>query len=113
MAAAARIASSSAWAVGSRSMMVRLNAEAMRAFSRTMTQPIGTSPAACAARACSSARSMKEATLVLPSDLCYQPLDIHGCVMDRKSEDNGRLPGERIAKVMARAVLTSRREAED
>src|SRR5262245_22406457 len=93
-------------------MMVRLNADAMTPFSRTMTQPIGTSPAACAARACSSARSMKEVTLVPPFDLCYQPLDIHGCAMDRKSEDT-RLPGERIAKVMARAGLASRREAED
>src|SRR5262245_64781235 len=32
--------------------------------------------------------------------------------MDRKSEDK-RLPGERIAKVMARAGLASRREAEE
>src|SRR5581483_8219408 len=75
-AAAARIASISQWAVGSRSASVRLPARAITAPSRTTTQPTGTSPASAAARASSSARSMKEAMeeamLVDPAEFCYQ-----------------------------------------
>ena len=74
MAAAARIASISQWAVGSRSASVRLPARAITSPSRTITQPIGTSPAAPAARASSSARSMKEGKLVVVTELCYQAI---------------------------------------
>src|ERR1043165_781642 len=60
VAAAARIASISACAVGSRSRTVRLPARANTAPSRTIMAPIGTSPAASAARAAASASSMKD-----------------------------------------------------
>jgi 23S rRNA pseudouridine2605 synthase len=48
---------------------------------------------------------MNEATLVSPPELCYQP-----AIMSDKSKSE--IPGERIAKVMARAGLASRRQAE-
>src|SRR5262245_992516 len=74
-----------------------------------MTQPTGTSPAACAARASSIAASMNDgfATRLLPGTLTL----IREAVMARKSE-NTVPEGERIAKVIARAGLASRREAE-
>src|SRR5882762_1372053 len=59
-AAAWRMASISAWAVGSRSRRVRLPARPTASPSRRMTQPTGTSPAAAAARASASARSMND-----------------------------------------------------
>ena len=48
---------------------------------------------------------MNEATLVSPPELCYQ-----AAIMSDKSKSE--IPGERIAKVMARAGLASRRQAE-
>jgi 23S rRNA pseudouridine2605 synthase len=48
---------------------------------------------------------MNEATLVSPPELCYQ-----AAIMSDKSKSE--IPGERIAKVMARAGLASRRRAE-
>jgi 23S rRNA pseudouridine2605 synthase len=48
---------------------------------------------------------MNEATLVSPPELCYQ-----AAIMSDKSKTE--IPGERIAKVMARAGLASRRQAE-
>ena len=73
-AAAARIASISQWAVGSRSASVRLSARAITSPSRTITQPTGTSPAAAAARASSSAMVMKEGTrLTVMAGLAGRP----------------------------------------
>src|ERR1700731_4315316 len=73
-----------------------------------MTQPTGTSPRAPAARASSSAIAMKE-VMVPCGPLCYQPSStsrtMNGNIEQHK-------PGERIAKVIARAGLASRREAE-
>jgi pseudouridine synthase len=131
-AAAARTASISACAVGSWSESVRLCARAITARSRTTTQPIGTSPSAAAVRASANARSMKFATLVIARNLCYQPASLSmNSAMARKSNtdrrgnpDPDRLPGSdlsgsgdgdttRIAKVMARAGLCSRRQAEE
>src|SRR6202035_5148117 len=80
----------------------------MTAPSRTMTQPTGTSPRAPAARASSSAKDIKE-VMVPCEPLCYQPSSASG-TMDGNSELHK--PGERIAKVIARAGLASRREAE-
>src|SRR5262249_36371124 len=130
----------------------------MTAPSRTITQPIGTSPAATAARACSSASSMKDTTP--PRLLSGAPLSMSSAKprkRDRHSHRKGKdgergsvglpLPGgervgvrgfgaagrpqapssgslrdptsplrgevkERVAKVIARAGLASRREAE-
>jgi 23S rRNA pseudouridine2605 synthase len=48
---------------------------------------------------------MNEATLVSPPELCYQ-----AAIMSDKNKSE--IPGERIAKVMARAGLASRRQAE-
>src|SRR5450631_1307353 len=149
-AAAWRIASISACAVGSRSVSVRLRVRARISSPRTMTQPTGTSPAAAAARASASAKSMKEpamkepamkefATLVLAVKLCYPRMLIdpppqgkrpRSSAMTRKRDDrrskpakhtgapapagaDANHPGDRIAKVMARAGLCSRRDAED
>ena len=58
-AQAARMASSSAWAVGSASSRVRLPAAAMIApLASVITAPTGTSPRAAAARASSSAHAI-------------------------------------------------------
>src|SRR4051812_38454884 len=155
LAAAWRMASISAWAVGSRSRRVRLPARPTTSPSRRMTQPTGTSPAATAARACAKARSMNDgwgngANSAIRPDLSMKR------AMTRKSNDGKdgfkprgprdprrertgfgggrpspkrpeskpfRPPGaaaaapapkeaDRIAKVIARAGLASRREAE-
>src|ERR1700676_3142173 len=98
----------SAWAVGSRSAKVRLPARATTAPSRTMTQPTGTSPRAPAARASSSAMSMNDA-MVPHGPLCYPEWSASG-TMNGNTERHKS--GERIAKVIARAGLASRREAE-
>ena len=66
LAAASRIARSSACAVGSDSSRVRLPAAATMAPSFTMIAPTGTSPRAPAARASSSARAMKS-RLAIPT----------------------------------------------
>src|SRR6516165_3741739 len=81
-----------------------------------MTQPIGTSPAAAAARACSSARSINDeegiASVALCSASLYTP-ETRCKIMAGQSDKAGRAKsGERIAKIMARAGLCSRREAE-
>src|SRR5580704_17866836 len=73
-----------------------------------MTQPTGTSPRAPAARASSSAKAIKEA-MVPCEPLCYQPFSTSR-TMNGNTEQHK--PGERIAKVIARAGLASRREAE-
>src|SRR3984885_6475285 len=73
-----------------------------------MTQPTGTSPRAPAARASSSAMSMKE-VMVPCEPLCYQPFSTSR-TMNGNTEQHKL--GERIAKVIARAGLASRREAE-
>src|SRR3984885_9358009 len=73
-----------------------------------MTQPTGTSPRAPAARASSSAMSMKE-VMVPCEPLCYQPFSTSR-TMNGNTEQHK--PGERVAKVIARAGLASRREAE-
>src|SRR5271170_3079475 len=73
-----------------------------------MTQPTGTSPRAPAARASSSAKDIKEA-MVPCEPLCYQPSSTSR-TMNGNSDQHK--PGERIAKVIARAGLASRREAE-
>src|ERR1700726_4982726 len=98
----------SAGAVGSRSAKVRLPARATTGPSRTMTQPTGTSPRAPAARASSSAKDIKE-VMVPCGPLCYQP-----CSTSRtmNGTNDQHKPGERVAKVIARAGLASRREAE-
>src|SRR5271156_4205164 len=98
----------SAWAVGSRSAKVRLPRRATTAPSRTMTQPTGTSPRAPAARASSSAMSMNDA-MVPCGPLCYQPWSASGTMNGNNEQHKS---GERIAKVIARAGLASRREAE-
>src|SRR5262245_63232281 len=82
-----------------------------------MTQPIGTSPAAVAACASSSARSMK-VFVGMVSDrspqLCYHAAARAASPTIRHMDRNNDPPatGERIAKVIARAGLASRREAE-
>src|SRR5262249_11306931 len=103
-------ASISAWAVGSLSRSVRLPARATIPPSHTITQPIGTSPAACAARASSIARSMNDGfcTRLLRTTLSL----IREPIMARKSENPAAPEGERIARVIAGAGLASRREAE-
>jgi 23S rRNA pseudouridine2605 synthase len=73
-----------------------------------MTQPTGTSPTAAAARARSNAMSMN-AGMVPPGALCYQPLSASGTMNGKSQRPKS---GERIAKVIARAGLGSRREAE-
>ena len=111
------MATSSAWAVGSRSASVRLPARAMTAPSRTITQPTGTSPRAAAARASSSAKSMKDGMkdklvkLVGSLGSTLLSAAAEGSNMDGNNDQHK--PGERIAKVIARAGLASRREAED
>jgi hypothetical protein len=62
--AACRIANISACAVGSRSVSVRLPAVAMTSKPRTITHPIGTSPAFPAFSAVFSAKSMKEGAVM-------------------------------------------------
>src|SRR5262249_35969836 len=106
-AAAARIASISACAVGSRAAIVALRARAITAPPRTITQPIGTSPSAAAVRASTSASSMNDgiARSHLQNLLFRAP---RYAMIDRKSE----IDAERIAKRIARAGLCSRREAE-
>src|SRR5882672_6724917 len=153
-AAAWRMASISAWAVGSRSRRVRLPARPTASPSRRMTQPTGTSPAAAAARASASARSMNDgwgngANSAIRPDLSvkramtrksndgkdgFKPRDprrARAGFADGRPSPKGpkgkpfrpRPPGapaapvapkeaDRIAKVIARAGLTSRREAE-
>src|SRR5215472_3842749 len=67
-AVAARMATSSAWAVGSRSATVRLPARAITVSPRTIAQPTGTSPRASAARASSRAMAINEGrAIVSPS----------------------------------------------
>src|ERR1700727_414760 len=73
-----------------------------------MTQPTGTSPRAPATRASSSAIAMKE-VMVPCEPLCYQPFSTSRTMNGNNEQHN---PGERIAKVIARAGLASRREAE-
>src|SRR5664279_1002533 len=91
------MAMSSACAVGSLSASVRLPARATISPSRTTTQPTGTSPRFSAARASSKAMDMKVGNVI-------------DAVMAAKT--TSEIPGERIAKVMARAGLASRRQAE-
>src|SRR5215467_5240001 len=114
-AAAARIAKSSAWAVGSRSRRVRLPARAITSAPRTIAQPTGTSWASPAARASAKAMSMKEGcgtrsfrpkNFAIRHDLSMKE------AMPRKSDQDETEHGERIAKAIARAGLASRREAE-
>src|ERR1700736_5772891 len=119
VAAARRIATISACAVGSPSVTVRLPVCAITVPARTITQPTGTSPAAAAMRACVSARSMKEGmsagrygssvcpALAIPSPMAERA---DGGEKGEQRDHHGR--GERIAKVIARAGLASRREAE-
>src|SRR4051794_3142070 len=142
------MASISACAVGSWSAKVRLPAVATTRPSRTITQPTGTSPRACARRASSSAMSMKDGILSprsapSGSPCVYKGVDArhkagheepmnaendHKAHRGRKfrgkrlrtslpkPEAEAPLPApkeaDRIAKVIARAGLTSRREAE-
>src|SRR4029077_16669234 len=145
--AARRIATISACAVGSRSARVRLPASATRSPSHTITQPIGTSPASAAARACANAISMKLRVRVSPIGdpvinvdvrqrrqvytVCASLLlraghddSINNCdhwppIIELTADTMGTMPpqddhapSERIAKVIARAGLCSRREAE-
>src|ERR1700719_1072094 len=73
-----------------------------------MTQPTGTSPRAPAARASSSAKDIKE-VMVPCGPLCYQPSSASTTMNGTNDQHK---PGERVAKVIARAGLASRREAE-
>src|SRR6201996_124214 len=101
----------SACAVGSRSATVRLAARTIAALPRTMTQPTGTSPRSPARRASAKAISINDAMVrsgrfrsTLLSALARQTMD---------GKDEQHKSGDRIAKVIARAGLASRREAED
>src|SRR5215470_11980522 len=118
--AAARIASSSQWAVGSRSVSVRLCARAITLPSRTITQPTGTSPALAPARASSRAADMK-VDMIFPFGISSGPRDravsgtgrfCYQAGMTARKGGSDEAAGERIAKVIARAGLASRREAE-
>src|SRR5471032_2614803 len=91
------MASSSACAVGSLSAIVRLPAREMTLPSRTTTQPTGTSPRKAVARATSKAMDINAGKVI-------------DAVMAAKTASD--IPGERIAKVIARAGLASRRQAE-
>src|SRR5215831_13424101 len=118
--AASRIASSSQWAVGSRSASVRLCARAITLPSRTITQPTGTSPALAPARASSRAADMK-VDMIFPFGISSGPRDravsgtgrfCYQAGMTARKGGSDEAAGERIAKVIARAGLASRREAE-
>src|SRR6202022_2898197 len=108
--AACRIASISACAVGSWSAMVRFAVCAIKSPAHRITQPTGTSPACAAACACASARAMKVRVIRVacagvtraPGEKAY----------DRAMREQDHSRGERVAKVIARAGLASRREAE-
>ncbi len=73
--AASRIASSSAWAVGSWSMLRRLWAFAMMAPWCTTTDPTGTSPRSVPKRACSIAATMNDSSRDRPSTVDMEPLN--------------------------------------
>src|ERR1700684_1697153 len=121
----------SACAVGSRSARVQLPARAKTSPPRTTTQPTGTSPRAPAPRASCRAMSMNDAISpeqsILP-DLSGPRLCSQRCIRTRlpgtspgmtqwmSMTDNSahdHKSGERIAKVIARAGLASRRQVED
>src|ERR1700738_2387242 len=119
VAAARRIATTAACACGSPSFAVRLPVCAITVPARTITQPTGTSPAAAAMRACVSARSMKEGmsaarygSSVWPELAIPAPMAERGDGGERSEQRDHHGRGERIAKVIARAGLASRREAE-
>src|SRR4051794_30179939 len=77
-----------------------------------MTQPTGTSPAAAAARASSRAISINDVMRASQVFALYKDDDArHKAAMTKQQPESG-FEGERIAKVMARAGLCSRREAE-
>src|SRR5262245_18272665 len=115
------MAISSACAVGSRSAIVRLPARATIVPSFTTTQPTGTSPRAAAARASSRAMDMnprnglysdERACPSLPRVLCRSVHKGVGEEIHMAATSTKERPGERIAKVIARAGLPSRREAD-
>src|SRR5450830_183728 len=127
------MASTSACPVGSRSSSVRLPARATTSPLRTSTQPTGTSPRAAAARASSMAIDINEGEGIRRlSDRRARPCAGHPRLYTRSGNKTwmagpspamtqkvamagkspSEIPGERIAKVMARAGLASRREAE-
>src|SRR5215475_9418364 len=89
--------------------------------SLTTTQPTGTSPRAAAARASSRAMDMNvgdgmfshdRACPSLPRLLCRSVYKGVGEEIHMAATPTKERPGERIAKVIARAGLASRREAE-
>src|SRR5438270_845473 len=132
------MARSSACAVGSRASSVRLPEAAMISLPQTMTAPTGTSPRAAAARASANARdigSPPASCLSFSTWPCYQSHMPDRNLPDRNLPDRNKRRaepqkrpreaaqvlaeraeraerGERIAKLMARAGLCSRREAE-
>src|SRR5947209_1607800 len=133
------MARSSACAVGSRASSVRLPEAAMISLPQTMTAPTGTSPRAAAARASANARdigSPPASCLSFSTWPCYQSHMPDRNLPDRNLPDRNKRRaepqkrpreaaqekgaqvsaeraerGERIAKLMARAGLCSRREA--
>src|SRR3990172_11819786 len=123
LAHAARIARSSAWAVGSRRASVRLPARASTSPSAlTTTAPIGTSPRSRASSASASARSMGGPALPLtPSSASFGLMG--GKVGVKRGQGQAPRTGKakapaakaesmRIAKAIAHAGLCSRRDAE-
>src|SRR6202047_3049216 len=90
--------------------MVRFAVCAIKSPAHTITQPTGTSPACAAACACASASAMKVRVIRVacagvtraPGEKAY----------DRAMREQDHSRGERVAKVIARAGLASRREAE-
>ena len=74
--AASRMASISAWAVGSVSSSRRLRARATTSPPRTITQPTGVSPAKSASRACKSASRIHLSSMAAPPLFHYSALDL-------------------------------------
>src|SRR2546421_1690592 len=107
-AEAARSTSISAWAVGSRVATMRLPSAASTSPSaETSTAPMGTSPRKAAASACAKARRIKSSSCSFIAHTIAQSL-----VMRKIIETTEPKTGERIAKVIARAGICSRRDAE-
>src|ERR1700687_2559952 len=126
----------SACAVGSRSARVGLRGGAITSPPRTRTQPTGTSPRSPAARAACSDISMKEVIASLCQVVsAFNAFGYYRCInrrisaqafrefsgeavsIDTMANVEGEMneqgkTGERIAEVIARAGLASRREAE-
>src|SRR5437764_7798753 len=91
-------------------MMVRFAVCATTSPAATITHPTGTSPACAAACACASASCMK-VTLIRVASAGATRASLEKAY-DRAMREQEHRRGERIAKVIARAGLASRREAE-